>query len=60
MKGTRLGPVIVAGQSVSSTLVRLIEGKADPSIRMPHGKEPLDAAKIKTIKTWVDAGAKNN
>jgi len=60
MKGTRLGPVIIAGQSVSSTLVRLIEGKADPSIRMPHGKDPLDAAKIKIIKNWVDAGAKNN
>jgi len=60
MKGTRLGPVIVPGQSVSSTLVILIEGKADASIRMPHGKEPLDAASIKTIKDWVNAGAKND
>jgi len=60
MKGTRLGPVIVPGKSVASTLVILIEGKADASIRMPHGKAPLDAASIKTIKDWVDAGAQNN
>jgi len=60
MKGTRLGPVIVPGKSVASTLVILIEGKADPSIRMPHGKQPLDPAAIKTIKAWVDAGAENN
>lgn len=60
MKGTRLGPVIIPGKSVASTLVILIEGKADASIRMPHGKDPLDKATIKTIKEWVDAGAKNN
>jgi len=60
MQGTRLGPVIVPGKSVASTLVILIEGKADPSIRMPHGKEPLDAKPIKTIKEWIDAGAKDN
>lgn len=60
MKGTRLGPVIIAGQSVASTLVILVEGKADPSIRMPHGKEALPAAEIKIIKDWVNAGAMEN
>ena len=60
MRGTRLGPVITAGASISSTLVRLIEGKADPSISMPHGKEPLSEAQIQSIKDWINAGAMNN
>ena len=60
MKGTKFGPVIKPGDAVSSTLMRLIEGKADPSIRMPHGKEPLTAEQIKIIKEWINQGAKNN
>ena len=36
MKGTKLGSVIVPGSSISSTLVILIEHKADPSINMPR------------------------
>ena len=61
MKGTKLGPVIKPGNSVSSTLVLLIEGKADPSINMPHGgKEPMPKDQIAVIRTWVDQGAKNN
>jgi uncharacterized membrane protein len=61
MKGTRFGPVIKAGDSVSSTLMRLIEGKADPSINMPHGnREPLTAQEIQTIKSWINAGAMDN
>ena len=60
MKGTKFGPVIKPGDAISSTLMRLIEGRADPSIRMPHGKEPLTAEQIKTFKDWVNQGAKNN
>ena len=60
MRGTRLGPVIKAGDSISSTLMRLIEGKADPSISMPHGKEPLKAEQIQAIKDWINSGAPNN
>lgn len=36
MKGTKYGIVIDPGSSVSSTLVRLIQHKADPSINMPR------------------------
>lgn len=32
MKVTRFGPVVVVGHSPSSTLMILVEGKADPSI----------------------------
>ena len=61
MKGTKFGPVIVPGNSVSSTLVLLIQGKADPSISMPHGsKGSLSEADINTVVTWIDQGAKNN
>lgn len=61
MKGTKFGPVIKAGDSLSSTLVILVEGRADPSIRMPHGnREGLTAKEIKTLRLWIDQGAKDN
>ncbi|HQT01132.1 MAG: hypothetical protein B7Y26_13550 [Hydrogenophilales bacterium 16-64-46] len=58
MKGTRFGPVVVAGSSVSSTLYRLVSGQADPSIRMPHGQAALPEADVKLIADWIDQGAK--
>ncbi|MEW5757012.1 MAG: c-type cytochrome domain-containing protein [Pseudomonadota bacterium] len=60
MKGTKFGPIIEPGNSISSTLVRLIEGRADPSLKMPHGDKSLSQAQIDTIKRWIDQGAKNN
>ena len=57
MKGTKFGPVIVAGSSESSSLYRMVAGKADPAIRMPHGKVPLSDEQIKTIQLWIDKGA---
>jgi uncharacterized membrane protein len=61
MKGTRFGPVINPGHSVSSTLMRLITAKADKSISMPHGdREPLTTTEVDTIKRWIDAGALDN
>jgi len=62
MKGTKLGKVIIPGQSLNSSLNRLIEGRAgvDPSIQMPHGKVKLPEAQLVMIRQWVDQGAKNN
>ena len=60
MKGTKFGPIIEPGSSISSTLVILLEHKADPSINMPHGKRALPKKEIKAIKTWIDRGARNN
>lgn len=57
MKGTRFGPVIEPGDPVSSTLVLLLEGKADPSINMPHGEDPLPSEQIAIIKRWIAQGA---
>ena len=61
MKGTKFGPVIKPNDSLSSTLMILIEGRADPSINMPHGnRKPLTKEQIQTIGKWIDQGAKNN
>ena len=57
MKGTKLGPVVVSGSAESSTLYRLVAGKADPSIKMPHGEKSLNKEEIDTIKMWIDQGA---
>ncbi len=60
MKGTKYGPVVVAGDSISSSLYRLVSGKVDKSIQMPHSKEPMPATEISAIEQWIDQGAKNN
>jgi uncharacterized membrane protein len=61
MKGTRYGPVVLPGDPLTSVLVMLIEGRADPSIKMPHGgAQPMTDAEIKTIRRWVKQGAQNN
>lgn len=60
MKGTKFGALIEPGSSISSSLMILLEGKADPSINMPHDKRALPEKEIKTIKAWIDQGAPNN
>jgi len=60
MKGTRFGSIVKPGDGLSSTLIMLVEGRADPSIKMPHGKDPLPKEKIELLKQWVVQGAKNN
>ena len=54
------GPVVLAGDADSSVLVQLIEGRADPSLKMPHGDEPLYQGEIETIRLWVSQGAADN
>lgn len=61
MKGTKFGPIIVPGNALSSSLVILIEGKADPTIKMPHGSlQILPESDRDIIKLWINQGAKNN
>ncbi len=61
MAGTRNGPMIIAGDSLGSNMLVLMEGRADPSIKMPHGK-PVGATQeeLDTIRLWIDQGAQNN
>jgi len=58
MKGTKFGPVVIPGSSVSSTLYLLVSGRADPSIRMPHGQTALPDSDVAAIAAWIDQGAK--
>lgn len=61
MKGTKYGPIVIAGDSMSSALNILVEGRADQSIRMPHeGSSVLTAEEIQALKLWVDQGAQDN
>ena len=61
MKGTDNGPMVIAGDSLGSNLVVLMEGRADPSIKMPHGgSDKVSQLVIDDIKTWIDQGAQNN
>jgi len=69
MKGTDLGPVVVAGSSMSSALYLVVAGKTAPEIRMPpHHSESwaegrgtqLSADQIDIIAMWIDQGAADN
>lgn len=61
LKGTDNGAMVVPGDSMGSNLVVLMEGRADPSIKMPHGNSQKVAQfQIDKIKQWIDEGAQNN
>ena len=60
MKGTQFGPVVIAGDSISSNLIVLVEGRAHSSIRMPHGEKKMPAEQAETLKLWVEQGALDN
>jgi len=61
MKGTNAGPMVIAGDIEGSNFLVLMEGRADPSIIMPHGEnDPVPKKDIQTLKTWIGQGAKNN
>jgi len=60
MKGTKHGKIVVAGDTLTSNLMVLIEGRSDASIRMPHQKWPLLKQQIEIIGMWVRQGAKDN
>ena len=56
MKGSQYGPVIDPGSAMTSSLYILISGKDHLTINMPHGKDPLSAEDIETIRLWIDNG----
>lgn len=61
MKGTRFGKVVIPGDAQGSVLVMLVEGRADPSISMPHGaNRRMYAEEIRILRKWVEQGAANN
>jgi hypothetical protein len=61
MKGTKFGAVIKPGDSFTSILIQVIEGRVHASIKMPYGMSGgLAKDKIEILKKWVNQGAKND
>lgn len=60
MAGTKYGPIIIAGNSEASNLMWLLDWRASPQLRMPHGKGQLPIKFRDTIRRWIHEGAKNN
>jgi uncharacterized membrane protein/mono/diheme cytochrome c family protein len=57
MRGGKNGPVIQAGNTQGSDLLRRITLPASHDDFMPRGKPPLAADQVKAIELWIAAGA---
>ena len=60
MKGTKFGPIVVAGDDVTSNLTVLLDGRADKSLQMPHNKKKLTTCDRDLIRKWIREGALDN
>ena len=60
IKGTKFGSMVTPGDPDTSNLAWLLEGKASPEIRMPHGKSKLSICDRDAIREWIRQGAKDN
>jgi mono/diheme cytochrome c family protein len=60
MKGTKFGPMIIPGDPESSNLMLLLDWRASPELRMPHGKKQLNSCDRNDIRAWIREGAKDN
>jgi len=57
LTGTQYGPVIIPGSPETSTLMAVIQGRADSKISMPHEGRRLTPNRIQNIQLWIAAGA---
>jgi mono/diheme cytochrome c family protein len=60
MKGTKFGKMVIPGDPNSSNLMWLLDWRASPDLRMPHGKKKLSTCDRDAIRAWIREGAKNN
>ncbi len=60
MKGTKHGPIVIPGDSFSSNLSVVVEGRAVPELKMPHSRKGLSRWERLMIRRWINRGAKNN
>ncbi|MGA2568132.1 MAG: c-type cytochrome domain-containing protein [Pseudolabrys sp.] len=60
MKGTKFGPMVVPGDPESSNLMLLLDWRASPELRMPHGMKQLNSCDRNDIRAWIREGAKDN
>ena len=60
MKGTKFGAMVTPRDPESSNLIWLLDWRASPALRMPHGKKKLSICDRNAIRAWIREGAKNN
>lgn len=61
MNGSVYGPVVVPGDSLSSPLNMVVEGRAGNLARTLEARhKPMTEHEIKVLHLWVDQGAKDN
>lgn len=61
MQGTKFGSVITPGNSFTSILIQVIEGRVHTAIKMPYGMNGgLAKENISLLKQWVEQGAADN
>jgi Planctomycete cytochrome C len=61
MKGSIYGPVVVPGNSNTSPLNMLVEGRAgDLSRQMEISHTPMTEHEIEVLQLWVEQGASDN
>ena len=60
MKGTKYGKMIIPGDPEGSNLMWLLDWRASPELRMPHGKKKLSTCDRDAIRAWIREGAKDN
>ena len=60
MKGTDHGPVVVPGDAFTSNIMVLIDGRAGPELKMPHGRKDLSRQEKVLLRRWINRGAHEN
>jgi mono/diheme cytochrome c family protein len=60
MKGTKHGKMVIPKDPDSSNLMWLLDWRASPEVRMPHGSKKLSTCDRNDIRTWIREGALNN
>lgn len=60
MQGTKYGAMVIPGNPEYSNLMWLLDWRASPQLRMPHGKQQLPVADRDKIRAWIRQGAKDN
>ena len=60
MKGTKFGPMVIAGDAQGSSLMALLDWRVAQQIRMPHGTKKLSTCDRDAIRHWIEEGALDN
>src|SRR5215470_17945662 len=58
MKGTKHGPMVIPRDPDGSNLMWLLDWRASPELRMPHGSKKLSTCDRNDLRAWIREGAK--